>query len=173
VEGSVEIKTFYLRVPIIEYNCEAKINLIGELYKSNYIFHFKKLQCIRHTNVIGNTLNIDITSIYRNVYNPVWVFIAFQTNRSNNQLKDNGIFDHVNARNLWMEIGEKRYSEEFWDLDWDNNNYCLAYDAFQDFRRIFIKTDSTPYVDKKILKIYIQYIASIYQTNLKVYQAQK
>jgi hypothetical protein len=62
-EGSVEIKAFYFRVPIIEYNNEAKINLIGELFKRNYIFQFKKWQCIRHTDVIGNTLNIDITNI--------------------------------------------------------------------------------------------------------------
>jgi hypothetical protein len=34
-EGKVEIKTFYLRVPIIEYNSEAKINLTDELFKNN------------------------------------------------------------------------------------------------------------------------------------------
>jgi hypothetical protein len=51
-----------------------------------------------------------------------------------------------------MEIGGKRYSEESWDLDWDNNNYCLAYYDFQDFKRIFIKTDSIPYVDIKDFK---------------------
>jgi hypothetical protein len=47
-----------------------------------------------------------------------------------------------------MEIGGKRYPEESWNLDWDNN-YCLAYDAFKYFKRIFIKTDLIPYVDKK------------------------
>jgi ribosomal protein S17E len=142
------------------------------LFESNYIFHFKKWQCIRHTNITENTLNIDITNIYRNVYNPVWLFVIFQTNRSNNQLKVNGIFDHVNVRNLWMEIGWKHYPEESLDLDWDHNKYCLADDAFQDFNRILIKTDWILYVAKNMLKYYIQYIASIYQTNLKVYQAQ-
>ena len=34
-EGKVEIKTFYLRVPFIEYNSEAKINLTDELFKNN------------------------------------------------------------------------------------------------------------------------------------------
>jgi hypothetical protein len=32
-------------------------------------------------------------------------------------------------------------------LDWDNNDYCLVYDAFQDFGRISIKTDALLYVD--------------------------
>jgi hypothetical protein len=35
------------------------------------------------------------------------------------------------------------------DLDW-NNNYCvLAYEAFQDFKRNYFKTDSIPYIDLK------------------------
>ena len=73
-----------------------------------------------------------------------------------------------------MEIGGKHYLEESWDLDWENNYYCLAYEAFQYFKRINIKTDSFPYVDnKKALNLRTQYIALIYQINLKVYQAQK
>jgi hypothetical protein len=65
-------------VPIIEYNSEVKINLKDELLKSNYILHFKKWQRIWCANVTGNTLNIVITNIYRNVYNPVWVYFVFQ-----------------------------------------------------------------------------------------------
>jgi hypothetical protein len=84
-----------------------------------------------------------------------------------------GIFDHVNVRNLWLENCGKLYPEESLDLDWDNNKYCLAYNAFQNFKRIFVKTDSIPYVDKKYFNKYIQYVALIYNTNLKVYQAQK
>jgi len=42
---------------------------------------------------------------------------VFQTNRDNSQLKDNGVFDHKNVRNLWIKIDGKRYPEESWDLD--------------------------------------------------------
>ena len=45
VEGKVTINTFYLRVPIIEYTSEAKMNLINDLVKENYIY-FKEWQCI-------------------------------------------------------------------------------------------------------------------------------
>ena len=41
-EGKVIIETLYLRVPIIECSSEAKINLIGELFKEIYILQFKK-----------------------------------------------------------------------------------------------------------------------------------
>ena len=38
------------------------------------------------------------------------------------------------------------------DLVWDNNNYVLAYDVFQDFKNTYFKTDSIPYVDKSSFK---------------------
>jgi hypothetical protein len=41
-KGKVEIKTFYLRVPIIEYTSETKYNLISELVKNDCFFQFKK-----------------------------------------------------------------------------------------------------------------------------------
>jgi hypothetical protein len=69
---------------------------------------------------------------------------------------------HVNLRNLWLEIVGKRYPEESWDLDWDSNNYCLSYTVFQYFKRIFIKTNSIPYVDKKdFKKLYPIYSADL------------
>ena len=61
-----------------------------------------------------------------------------------------------------MEVGGKRYPEESWDLDFDNNYYVLAYEAFQDFKKYFFKTDSIPYVDKKGFKS----MYPIYSVNL-------
>ena len=100
-------------------------------------------------------MHIDITNIYENVTNPIWAFVVFQTNRSNNQLKDNGIFDHANVKNFWMVVDGKRCPEESWNLDFDNNYYVLAYEAFQDLKKCFFKTDSIPYVDKKRLQVYV------------------
>ena len=99
----------------------------------------------------GNNLNFDITNIYRTVNNPIWTFVVFQTDRSNNQQKDN-LFDHVNVKNLRINLGGKCYPEESLNLNFDNNYYCLAYIAFQDFRKFFIKTDSIPYFGKKDFK---------------------
>jgi len=50
--------------------------------------------------VSGKTLHLDITNVLRNVTNPVWAFLVFQTNKSNSQLKDNSTFDHVDVKNL-------------------------------------------------------------------------
>jgi len=156
-EGKITIKTFYLRIPIIEYNSESQIMLIKELLQDSYFFQFKKWKCIQKMKASRKTLDIDITNMYRNVTKPIWAFVL-QTNRSNKQLKDNSIFDHSNINNLWLEDGGKRYPEEFWNLDFENNYYVLAYEAFQDFKKCFFKTDSIPYVDKKRVQIYVSNI---------------
>ena len=152
-EGKVTINNFYLRVPIIEYNSEAKINLINDLFKENYIFQFKKWQCIQHMKVTRKSLTFDITNIYRNVQNPIWAFVVFQTNRLNNQQTDNSTFDHTDVRNLWLEVSGRWYPEESLNLEWDSDNYCLAYNAYQDHKRVFYKNfDSILYVDLKDFK---------------------
>ena len=70
VEGKVIISTFYLRVPIIEYNSDAKTNLINYLFKENYVFQFINWQRIQHMKVTGKSLTADITNIYRSIQNP-------------------------------------------------------------------------------------------------------
>jgi hypothetical protein len=63
------------------------------------------------------------------------------------------VFDHTNVKNLWLELSGRRYPEESIELDWDDNNYCLAYNTYQDYKRVFAKAvDSIPYVDTKDLK---------------------
>jgi len=151
-EGKILTKTFYLRVPIIEYNSEVKIKLIKELLDESYYFQFKKWQCIQQMKLTGKVLHLDTTNIYRNVIKSIWAFIVFQTKRSGNQQKNNNEFDHRDVKNLWMEIGWMRYPEESWDLDFDEKQYVLAYEAFRDSKRILFKTDSVPYVDKKGFK---------------------
>jgi len=106
--------------------------------------------------VSGKSLALDITNIYRNVNNTVWGFVVFQTNRSNNQLKDNNTFDHIDVRNLCIEVGGERYPGEALNLEWDNDDNCLAYDVFHDYKRVnfkaeFInfKAELIPYIGKK------------------------
>ena len=134
VEGIVTIETFYLKVPILEYSSEAKFNLVNDLFNNSYFFELKKWQCIQHMKISGKSLSFDITNIYRNVQNPMWAFIVFQTNQSNDEQKDNNTYYHVNVRNLWSDLGGESYPEESLKFYWEDNCYCMAYAAFLDFK---------------------------------------
>ena len=67
----------------------------------------------------------------------------FPNNRLNNQQKNNSIFDNANVKNLWIELGGRRYPEESLNLDWDADHYCLAYK---------LSKAMLPYVDLKDFK---------------------
>ena len=116
------------------------------MFDISCFFQFTKWQCIQKEQVSGQTVHINITDIYRAVTNLIWAFDVFQTNRLNDQLKNNSEFDYANVKNLWFEVDRKRKPEDFWNLDFDCD-YVLAYDAFQDFKKRFFKTDSPPYID--------------------------
>jgi hypothetical protein len=151
-EGKVKINTFYLRVPIIEYDSDAKTNFINDLFKENYVFQFKKWQCIQHMKVTGKSLTADITNIYRCLQKPIWAFVVFQKTRLNNQQKDNA-FDHSDFKSLWIEVSGRRYPEETVDLDWNTDKFCLAYNAYLDYKRVYDKTtNSIPYINIKDFK---------------------
>ena len=62
--GSVEIKNFYISVPIIQYDSTEKIKLINDITNIPYPLQFKQWQCIEHRNISGNTLQLNITDLY-------------------------------------------------------------------------------------------------------------
>lgn len=141
-EGKIIITNFYIRVPIIEYEDNAKIQLLKSLGDSNaYDFEYKTWQCVQHKNVSGKTLNFDITNVYRNFNSPVFAMITFQTDKSNNQLANPSEFDHKFVRNIYVEVNGKRYPEELTDLDFENDDYLIAFNMFRDYRRVFKRDD--------------------------------
>jgi len=76
IEGKITIKTFYLRVPVLEYNSEPKNMLIKELLDNRYIFQFKNLECIP-MNVSGTSLNVDITNMIRSTKTNPFEHLSF------------------------------------------------------------------------------------------------
>lgn len=159
MKGKIKIEEFSIKIPILEYDDITKVQLINELktlsQNNQYRFVFKSWQCIQQKNISGKTLNVDITNNYRNIRKPLFGIVGFQTNVLDNQDKKTNHFDDCNVKNIWFEINGKRYPEELQNLDWDNNDFTIAYDMYMDYRRIFYKTESenlSVYLDIKAFK---------------------
>jgi len=140
--GKVIIDVFNIRIPIVTYDDMSKIKLINELTllskRNEYMFRFKSWQCIEDKKSITNkSLFIDITNIYRNVHNPLFAIVAFQTDKLNNQLRDPIQFHHCNLRNIWFEIDSIRYPEELLNLDFKNEIFDIAYDMLTDYKNVY------------------------------------
>jgi hypothetical protein len=83
----------------------------------------------------------------------------------NKQHKGNNILYHNDIRNFLIEMGGTRFREEYLNFGWDSD-YCLGYDASQDYKNVSIK-HSIPYIVKNILRIYIPFTVLVYEINLK------
>ncbi|VVC27976.1 Hypothetical protein CINCED_3A023551 [Cinara cedri] len=106
--GKVIIENFEITISSVEYQEIYKIQLINELTKLSQgninRLNFKPWQCMDETNLNGKTFKRNIASTYRNVYNPLFASVAFQTNGLETQLRKASVFDHCNVKNIWLEI---------------------------------------------------------------------
>lgn len=150
-DGKVVIKSFVLRVPLIEYTATSKIQLIDGIKhlsdKESLIYNYYQWQCIDKKGVYGSSFNFDITNAYRNIYNPKFVIISLQTNRINNQQKDPSQFDSCNIKNVAVKINGERYPQELQNIDITNGCWRILYDQLLRYRmEVFgdINTSLTP-----------------------------
>ena len=138
VEGKVNITEFFIRVPMIEFKPMAKIELLKELADLQKLqFYFRSWQCIHKPNIAGNTFTFDITNIFRNIRNPTFVIIAFQTETADAQLRDASMLDSAKVKNIRVKINENVYPGEMENLDIASGNYAIAYEMYKEFKNVY------------------------------------
>jgi len=139
--GKIIIDDFNIRVPVVIYDEMSKIKLINELTllskRNEYMFRFKSWQCIEDRSITSKSLIKDITNIYKNVHNPLFAIVAFQTDKLDNQLRDPIEFNNCNLRNIWIEIDSIRYPEALLNLDFKKGNFKIAYDMLMDYKHVY------------------------------------
>lgn len=137
-EGKIEIKEMYLKVPFISYDSLEKRKLLTELDKEPHLFVYNQWQCIKLYDISGQYFIRALTDQYRNTINPSAAFVIFKKDKEKSQLVNNDSFDHMNVKNIHIEISGKRYPLESWNLNWDKGDYMLAYNAYCFFKNNFV-----------------------------------
>jgi hypothetical protein len=149
-DGKVKITSFVLRVPIVEYTSTSKIQLIDGLTKlsekDELIYNYYQWQCIDKKGVFGSTYTFDITNVYRNVYNPRFVIMCLQTNRTNDQKKNPAQFDSENIKNFAVKINGQRYPQELQNAAILEGRWRVIYEQFMRYRKVNFD-DSSMIVD--------------------------
>ncbi|XP_054259554.1 uncharacterized protein LOC128984275 [Macrosteles quadrilineatus] len=139
-DGKVEIKSFVLRVPLVEYTATSKIQLIDGLTRlsdhSKLVYNYYQWQCIEKKGVFGASFNFDITNVYRNVYNPKFVIVGLQTSRWNDQKKIPSRFDSCNIKNVAVKINGERYPQEMQNIHITEGKWRLLYEQLVRYRLV-------------------------------------
>lgn len=157
-EGKVIINEFLIRVPLVEFESLSKIRMVKELADlKNIPFHFRSWQCIQKPSITGNTFTFDVTNIFRNIQNPTFVMVAFQT-ETGTQVQDASLFSSMNVKNIRVKINENVYPEEMENLNITDGNYALAYEMYKDFKNVYQNNndmlyDCTQFINKKCVYV--------------------
>lgn len=145
-DGKIIIEEFFIRVPILDFKTTKKIELVNELVKmQNVLFGFNHWQCIEKTGISGTNFNFDITNIYRNIDVPKFIFIVFQSDRSDKQDKDPSDFDSLNVKNYRVKVNGVYYPDELQNLNINDKMYRIAYLSYQDYKKSYYKNDEMFY----------------------------
>ena len=146
-DGKINIKSFVLRVPILQYDPVVKVPLIKELTtiseKGNFNYDYLQWQCIEKFGIVGSSHTIDITNEYHSIVNPLFIIIGLQTSRKDNQEKDPSEFDSVNIKNFNVKINGLQYPQEPQNLSFSDKNYRLLYENYKSIARMFNNNDDT------------------------------
>lgn len=144
--GKITIDEFFIRVPIIEYKTTSKIQLINDITQNEKVlFHFNHWQCIEQKGITGKNFSLDITNIYRNVYNPKFIIIGFQKARLNDQLYDTSKFDSMFVKNIRVKLNGHYYPDELLNLDINNDKFGIMYEMYQDYKKVYYNSNEMYY----------------------------
>lgn len=144
-EGKIKITSFVLRVPIVEYNPVKKAPLIEGLKrlgdKGDLNYRYYQWQCIEKFGVTGSSYSIDISNIYRNISNPLFIIVGLQTKRKNDQTRDPSQFDIINIKNYNVKINGQLYPQEPQNLSVLDKQYGILYGNYASIRETLFKDE--------------------------------
>lgn len=133
--AKIDITKVAWRMPFVHVNDREKLALLKLInsneqidmsFRSWDLYEFPELQKIKKFNwQLSTSFALE---------RPRYVIIAFQNNRQKNLDKDASIFDHMNLENIKVYLNGESYPYENLLLDFDKNNYALAYSMYVKFQ---------------------------------------
>ena len=72
---------------------------------------------------------------------PRFIIVGFQTNKSNQQIRNPAIFNHLSVRNIYVTLNAKRYPDTDYDNNFTTNQYSRIYGDVSLFRKKFFNMD--------------------------------
>ena len=68
---------------------------------------------------------------------PRFIIVGFQTDKSDQQIKNPAIFNHLSVRNIYVTLNAKRYPDTDYNNNFTTNQYSRIYGDASLFRKKF------------------------------------
>jgi len=144
-DGKIELSKVSWRMPYLKVSDEYKIELYKDIQnKVELGVNFLNRQ-FESIDVPHGITEFDWRlSLAVGAEKPRYILLALQTNRTNDQTKNNSNFDHCNIKNAFVELNSERYPETDLNLSFDKGLYATAYNMLTDYFNEVIGKVSCP-----------------------------
>jgi hypothetical protein len=133
--GTVELTHLSWYVPHVVPSDEQKLYLYKLIERGTNI-----KMGFRHWNYDSTDLPQTTSHTWRlittsAIEKPRWIILAFQTNRSDNPLKNPAAFDHCSLTDCHVTLNGERYPYLDLNTNFATGDYSTLYKMYQDFRK--------------------------------------
>ena len=132
-EGIVALSKISWHMPRVLPNDQEKLSLMKIIEAKTAIsVGFRSHQCDTITVSKASTFSWRLT-VRTSPESPRWVIVGFQTAKSNDQTKNPSSFDHLIAKNVWIELNGNSYPSSEYNTDFETQRIGTLYNALANF----------------------------------------
>ena len=140
-DGVVNLKHIRWMLPRVSPSDVARYELLKQI-KAETILNvgFRMRQCISTSVPDSNQFTWRL-GVRSSPEQPRFIFLAFQTDRAENQQKNFATYDHCNLTSAHVLLNNDRYPCNDFDSNFTMNHYDFLYHEFSSFIQKFFKID--------------------------------
>lgn len=133
-DGKLKIDKLIWKMPCYKLSDEYQIRMLRQIQSKTSINIAYLNRQLEQTVVNKGQKFLDWTlTPSSGVQRPRYIILAFQTGKDTNQVSNNGLFDHCDLRNAYVQLNNERYPEHNLQLNFTGNVYATAYKMLRDY----------------------------------------
>lgn len=149
----LNIRKVQWRMPHIKVSDAQRLALLKHLEKDKPIqIAFRNWDLYEYPLLPKTTKHSWSVKTTSQLEKPRYVIFGLQTNRKNNKLSDNALFDHCDLTNVTLFLNSYYYPYDALNLKFDENKYSILYDMYARFRQSFYNLPIDPLLDLQKFK---------------------
>lgn len=138
LDEHIEISKIAWRVPILQLNDAAKLNLLQFIENDTSVFlPFRNWQLHTYPTLPTATRHLWTVKSTSSLDTPRFVLFALQTDRIDQKKKNNALFDHNNISSIRLFLNEKQYPQQDVYFDPSKTEFSHMYDMFLRMRKAY------------------------------------
>lgn len=149
----VNIRKVQWRMPHVKVSDQQKLALLKHLEKDKPLqIAFRNWDLYEYPLLPKTTKHSWSVKTASQLEKPRYVIFGLQTDRKNNKLQDNAVFDHCFLKNVTLFLNSYYYPYDALNLKFDQDQYSILYDMYARFRQSYYNLPVDPLLDLRQFK---------------------